>query len=80
MLGVLRHAPLRMTEQTIEGRDGLFRPQGQRLMSTDPSLVISGGIFLAIAVLAVVVIIIKLTGRRDDVLHGGYIKREEDND
>jgi hypothetical protein len=33
-----------------------------------------GGGFLAVALLAAVVISIKLTGRKDDVLHGGYIK------
>jgi hypothetical protein len=48
-------------------------------MSTDPSLG-SAVVLLAIAMLAVVVSITKLTGRKDDVLHGGYIRREDDKD
>jgi hypothetical protein len=48
-------------------------------MSTDPSLV-SAVVPLAIAMLAVVVSITKLTGRKDDALHGGYTRREDDKD
>ena len=45
-------------------------------MSSDLSLV-GTLVLLAIGVLAVVVIIVKLTERKGDVLHGGYIKRDD---
>jgi hypothetical protein len=43
-------------------------------MRSDPSSIVVAVVFLAVALLAAVVISIKLTGRKDDVLHGGYIK------
>ena len=45
-------------------------------MSSDLSLV-GTLVLLAIGVLAVVVIIVKLMERKGDVLHGGYIKRDD---
>jgi hypothetical protein len=49
-------------------------------MRTDPSSLVVAAVFLAVAALVVAVIIIKLTERKDDVLHGGYIKSDDDRD
>jgi hypothetical protein len=49
-------------------------------MSTDPFSIVVAVIFLAVAVLSAVVISIKLTDRKGDVLHGGYITRERNKD
>jgi hypothetical protein len=49
-------------------------------MTPDPSSIVVAVIFLAVAVLAAVVISIKLTDRKGDVLHGGYIKSDDNND
>jgi hypothetical protein len=38
------------------------------------------GVFLAVALLAAVVISLKLTERKDDVLHGSNIKREDEKE
>jgi hypothetical protein len=37
-------------------------------------------VFLAVAVLAVAVLVVKRTERNSDVLHGGYIERDGDKD
>jgi hypothetical protein len=47
-------------------------------MTSDPSSLVVAVVFLAVALLAAVVISIKLTDRKGDVLHGGYIKRDND--
>ncbi len=49
-------------------------------MRTDPSSMAVAGVFLALAVLSVIVIIIKLTERKGDVLHGGYIEGDGSKD
>jgi hypothetical protein len=48
-------------------------------MRTDPSSLVVPVVFLAVAAPAVAVIIIKLAERKDDVLHGGYIKSDDED-
>jgi hypothetical protein len=47
------------------------------MSAADPSSMVVAVVFLAAALLAAVVISIKLRGRKDDVLHGGHIKRDD---
>ena len=49
-------------------------------MRTDPSSLVVAVVFLAVAALVVAVLIIKRTERNGDVLHGGYINRNDDKD
>ena len=47
-------------------------------MRTDPASLVVAAVFLAVAALVVAVIIIKLTERKDDVLHGGFVENDHE--
>jgi hypothetical protein len=49
-------------------------------MISDPSSMIVAVVFLAVALLAGVVISFRLADRKSDVLHGGYIESDDDKD